>query len=39
MDLVAFPDLTANQRATAARILREAIHGQSYKAEGTYIRA
>ena len=34
MDLVAFPDLTANQRATTARILREAIHGQSYKAKG-----
>ena len=34
MDLVAFPDLTPDQLASAATILREAIHGTSYKAPG-----
>ncbi len=34
MDLVAFSDLTPDQLAVAAVILREAIHGTSYKASG-----
>ena len=34
MDLVAFPNLTPEQMATAASILRLAIHGPSYKAPG-----
>ena len=34
MNLVAFSDLTPDQLAVAAVILREAIHGTSYKASG-----
>lgn len=34
MRIVPFPDLTPVQLAEAARILRDAIHGDSYKAPG-----
>lgn len=34
MQIVPFPDLSPAQLAGAARILREAIHGESYKALG-----
>jgi aminoglycoside 6'-N-acetyltransferase I len=34
MRIIPFPDLTPTQLAEAARILRDAIHGESYKPPG-----